>query len=113
MSFWESARRPHPRTSAAKTGKHRAGGYGWSPSYSNNTLREPTFLPVLIQCISESLCGRARAVERAIGFLLDRPFKPTKFLVFQPDGHRIFGVADEFERGVVIVAENFMSKRFI
>jgi len=108
MSFWESGRRPHPRTSAAKTGKRGAGGYGWSPSYSNNALREPTFLPVLIECIGASLCGRAR-----LGFYLDRPFKPTKFLVFQPDGHRIFGVADETERGVVIVAENFMSKRFI
>ena len=50
---------------------------------------------------------------RPPGFYLDRPFKPTTFLVVQPDGDRIFGVADEFERGVVIVAENFMSKRFI
>jgi hypothetical protein len=57
--------------------------------------------------------SRPKSPPPAFYFYLDRPFKPTTFLVVQPDGDRIFDFADEFERGVVIVAENFMSKRFI
>ena len=63
---------------------------------------------------ASSFYAAARAPSKGrLGFYLDRPFKPTTFLVVQPDGDRIFDVADEFERNVVIVAENFMSKRFI
>src|ERR1700722_5299520 len=56
---------------------------------------------------------RSRPRSSPPGFYLDRPFKPTTFLVVQPDGDRIVDVADEFERSVVIVSENFMSKGFI
>jgi hypothetical protein len=58
-------------------------------------------------------CLGSRLKRPPPGFYLDRPFKPTTFLVVQPDGDRIFGVADEFEHSVVIVAENFMGKCFI
>ena len=41
------------------------------------------------------------------------PFKPKKFITGQSDGHRVFMVADEFERGVVIVMDGFVHESFI
>ena len=37
----------------------------------------------------------------------------TTFVLSQRDGDRIFTIADKFERGVVVVAEDFMSECFI
>src|SRR5271155_3499981 len=45
--------------------------------------------------------------------ILDRPLKMTTFVVSQRDGDWIFTIADKFERGVVVVAEDFMSECFI
>ena len=42
-----------------------------------------------------------------------RSFKPKTFVIGQSDGDGLFIGGDEFERGVVIVMDSFVSKCFI